>query len=95
MPRLQHVQEFVPSDRYIEISSGDIAGPCTFQVLTGQVYLRVSSGDTPAPDALGIVLSAGFGWVAKSLDEIIPSSGHTRIWVRSTEYPTTVFIDHA
>lgn len=95
MPRNQYVQEFLKRDGYIEISDGNVAGACTLQVITGAVYMRLSDAGQPAATATGLKIEAGYGWIGKSLNDIMPSGGHTRVWVKALTYPTSVLIDHA
>lgn len=95
MPQNQTITEFLSTDVYTALTPADVLGASTFQVLSGVAYVRFGDATQPAADAHGLKIDAGYGWVGKALDDIMPSGGHTRVWVKALTYPTVVLFDHA
>ena len=84
----------VPYNEWVELTNSDIT-EITFQVLSGQVEIRVAGSDEPDADA------RGWSYIKRDASRRInltdiAAAGGTRLWAHGVGYPySKVLVDHA
>lgn len=67
----------------------------TFQVLSGEVYIRYTNGATIPAEEVGFIAATYDGPVNKALSELTVLAGADRVWARAVGRKALVIVDHA
>lgn len=83
------------TDAWTQITNGN-ATAITFQVLSGEAFIRFTTGTTTPTEGNGIRYCEGEGELQKPMTDLTYLASAARVWAKPTSpVKTTVYVDHA
>ena len=89
-----------PNDIWTLLTNANVT-EVTFEVLSGQVYIRFTTNTTTPTEAHGIVYQRGQGELQKSLSALTKLASAARVWAKPVGHggansdQAAVYVDHA
>ena len=80
---------------WTQITNSDVTN-ITFQVLTGEAFIRYTTDATTPTEENGVRYQEGQGEMNVALSSLVNLSGADRVWAKpSAAILTVVYVDHA
>ena len=80
---------------WTQITNADVTA-ITFQVLTGEAFIRFTTDETTPTEGQGIRYGEGEGELNRAISELVNLAGADRVWAKPTSaLHTVIYVDHA
>jgi len=89
-----------PADTWTQLTNANVTS-ITFEVLSGQVYIRFTTDTTTPTEDHGIVYTRGAGELQKAIADLTYLASADRVWAKPVSISgansdqAAVFVDHA